>query len=118
MTRQPYAHEAVVLMDDDQDIRAVGGAVTVALCGHWEHEPPCPLAAHHTRAGRVGDEVRVRILFATESDREADVRQRIDAALRAGRLDGPDGTTSWRYARGAPAEIAPDEVDHAERLCR
>ena len=34
---------------------APGGAITVALCGSWDHEPPCPLAPHHTRAHRSGD---------------------------------------------------------------
>ena len=63
MTRVPFAHEAVVRMAADGDIRAPGAAITVALCGHWEHEPPCPLAEHLTTAERVGDELRLRIAF-------------------------------------------------------
>jgi hypothetical protein len=117
VTRRPYAHDAVVRMAPDADIRAVGAAVTVALCGHWEHPPPCPLAAHHTRADRVDDEVRVRILFATEPEREAEVRQRIAAALAGGHLDGPDGPTAWRLVHDGAGTIEPDEVDHAARLC-
>ena len=31
-------------MEPDADVRAPGAAVTVVLCGHWDHEPPCPLA--------------------------------------------------------------------------
>jgi hypothetical protein len=117
MTRRPYAHDAVVRMAPDADIRAVGAAVTVALCGHWEHPPPCPLAAHHTRADRVDDEVRVRILFATEPDREIEVRQRIAAALAGGHLDGPDGPTVWHLDHDGAGTIEPDEADHAARLC-
>jgi len=26
---------------------ALGGAITIALCGHWDHTPPCPLAPHY-----------------------------------------------------------------------
>ena len=44
MTRTAYAHDAVVILDPGGDSRAPGGAITVALCGHWDHEPPCPLA--------------------------------------------------------------------------
>jgi hypothetical protein len=116
MTRQPYAHDAVVRMAPDADIRAVGAAVTVALCGHWDHQPPCPLAAHHTRADRVDDEVRVRILFATEPDREAEVRDRIAAALAAGHLDGPDGPVAWRLDHAGASPVAPEEAEHAARI--
>jgi hypothetical protein len=56
--REVFAHEAVVAMGADEDVGAPGAAVTVALCGHWEHDPPCPLAAHHTAAERDGDVVR------------------------------------------------------------
>ena len=38
------------MMPAPADDGAPGAAVTVALCGHWEHPPPCPLAPHHTRA--------------------------------------------------------------------
>jgi hypothetical protein len=44
--REVFAHEAVVEMDGDSDASAPGGAITVALCGGWAHEPPCPLAPH------------------------------------------------------------------------
>jgi hypothetical protein len=69
--RQAFAQEAVLLMEPHADVRAPGAAVTVALCGHWEHEPPCPLAPHWVRSGENDDgELRVRILFAAEPDRE------------------------------------------------
>jgi hypothetical protein len=68
--RQPFAHEAVLTIDADGDVGAPGAAITVALCGHWDHEPPCPLAPHHTAAERVGDDVHMRTLFAVEPARE------------------------------------------------
>jgi len=37
--RQAFAHEAVLVTEPDADVRAPGAAVTVALCGHWDHEP-------------------------------------------------------------------------------
>lgn len=64
--RQAFAHDAVLSMERDADIRAPGGAITVALCGHWDHEAPCPLSPHHTSAIRDGSHVVLRTLFAVE----------------------------------------------------
>jgi hypothetical protein len=41
--RQTSAHQAVVEMDPQGDERALGGAITVELCGSLDHEPPCAL---------------------------------------------------------------------------
>jgi hypothetical protein len=115
--RQAFAHQAVLTMGPDADIRAPGAAVTVALCGHWEHEPPCPLAPHHSQAERVGSEVHLRTLFAAEPEMEAVVRQRIDLALSGGRLRDPDGVTAeWRLRSSQRSVIAPQETEHAQRL--
>ncbi|MET9735752.1 hypothetical protein ABZZ79_35545 [Streptomyces sp. NPDC006458] len=115
--RQAFVHDAVVLMAEDDDVRAPGAAVTVALCGHWEHEPPCPLAPHHTTAERDGDEVRLRILFAADPAAEAEVRRRIEEALSRARLDGPDGvTTRWEFRGARPGLVRDEEAEHARRL--
>ena len=91
--------------------------MTTALCGHWEHEPPCPLAPHHTNARRSERHVVLRILFAAEPDRVDDVRSRIDAALGSGHLRGPDGvTTHWALIRSGPGVVRPEERAHAGRL--
>ncbi|WP_189327871.1 hypothetical protein [Streptomyces flaveus] len=115
--RQAFAHEAVVVMEADGDVRALGAAVTVALCGQWEHEPPCPLAPHHTAAERSGAEIRLRVLFAADPATEADVRSRIEGALARAGLNGPDGvTTRWQFDRARPSPVREDEAEHAERL--
>jgi hypothetical protein len=112
-----FAHDAVLSIGPDEDIRAPGAAITVALCGHWEHEPPCPLAPHHTHAERDGDAARLRILFAAQPADEAEVRARIDAALGDGELAGADGAvTRWRLVRSAAGSVRDAERDHAERL--
>jgi hypothetical protein len=115
--RQAFAHDAVLMMDADADLRAPGGAVTAALCGHWDHQPPCPLAPHHSRVDRVGSEVRVRVLFAAEQDMETAVRQRIASALSSGHLQGPDGVISrWKLRWSQHSEVRGEEMDHAELL--
>src|SRR4051812_17138962 len=116
-SRLPYAHDAAVEMAPESDPRAVGAAITVALCGHWQHDPPCPLAPHHTDAVRAGDRVRLRVLFATEPEAEPEVRARIDAALASGRLRGPDAvTTRWELRYSMPSSVRPAETAHAARL--
>jgi hypothetical protein len=117
LMRMAFAHEAVLAMDPLADVRAPGAAVTVALCGQWDHSPPCPLASHHSSADRVGDEVRIRVLFAVESELEDTVRQCIDQALTGGQLDGPDGqATRWQLRSSRRSAIQNNETDQASRL--
>jgi hypothetical protein len=87
LTRVAYAHDAVVILDAGGDPRAPGGAITVALCGHWDNEPPCPLASRCTDATSGGDDmVELRVLFAAEPDDEPRVRALIGEAA------SPDGS--------------------------
>jgi hypothetical protein len=122
LVRQAFVHDAVVTMAPGGDLRAPGAAITVALCGHWEHEPPCPLAPHHTDARRsedhgAGDQVQLRVLFAAEPAAEAEVRSRIEAALAGSGLTGPDGVaTCWQLRSARPGLLRADEAAHAERL--
>jgi hypothetical protein len=116
---RPAVHRAVLALSPGADRAAPGGAVTVALCGSWEHPPPCPLAPHHTAAHRSGEEVRLRILFAAEPDDEQQVRAAIAEALARGAGDRPDGgRTTWRLVSAAASEVRPEEREHAVRLTR
>jgi hypothetical protein len=115
--RSAFAHEAEVVLAPGGDKRAPGAAITVALCGSWDHEPPCPLAPHHTQADRIGDAVRVRTVFAVEPGGEDAIRQRIEKALTGGTLQGPDDvTTHWDLRSSRPAAVSPDESELAARL--
>jgi hypothetical protein len=104
VARVDYAHDAVVVLDSGGDSRAPGAAITVALCGHWDHEPPCPLAPHHTEATSAGDDgtLWLRVSFEAEPDDEGRVRSLIDGELATGMLTGPDGqVTTWTVRAGA-----------------
>ena len=115
--RSAFAHDALVRMEAEADASAIGAAITVALCGHWVHEPPCPLAPHHTQAQQDGDKVHVRVLFATEPGREAEVRRRIERALALGPQAGERGAvTEWRLVSNGAGTLLPNESDHAQRL--
>jgi hypothetical protein len=117
--RRAFAHDAVLALEAGGDERVPGGAITVALCGSWSHEPPCPLAPHHTEATRDGDEVTLRILVAAAPDDEPRVRALVEEALARGEGEDPDGVpTSWRLLRSGPSPVRPEEQEHAGRLLR
>jgi hypothetical protein len=113
--REAFAHDAVLELTEGADDRAPGGAVTMALCGALDHEPPCPVAPHHTSVTGQGQRRRVRVLFATED--EPVVRRTIHAALGAGEFTGPDGVVNrWVLRSSTPGTVTDDERAHAARL--
>lgn len=116
--RQAFAHEAVLVMEPGADEAAPGAAVTVALCGHWDHEPPCPLSPHRVHVERADGELHVRVLFAAEPEAEGEVRRRIELAL-SGRWPFPEGfRTPWQLRQNQPTDVSPGEAGPAARLVR
>ena len=107
--RTTGVHRAVLALSPGADRAAPGAAVTVELCGHWEHEPPCPLAPHHTAVDGADDALQVRVVFAAAPDDEAEVRRRIDAALAG-------GEPHWRLLDSGAAVLGDDERELADRL--
>ena len=80
----------------------------MALCGSLVHEPPCPVAAHHTTVEVEGTRLRVRVLFAAEATDEAAVRALVEGALAGGEWTYPDGVVSpGPWSRLAPTRCAP-----------
>jgi hypothetical protein len=75
------------MLRDGLDPAAAGAAVTVELCGHWEHEGPCRWP-HNSAIETERDPARFRTLFVAD-EREAELeRDRIETALR--------GDHGWR----------------------
>jgi hypothetical protein len=115
--RSPYAHEALVELTDGVDEGAPGAAVTVALCGSWQHDGPCPLAPHHTSTRRGPEGLLVRVLFATEPAREPDARRLIAGALAAGQVVPASAVgTRWRLVSQRRCDPSEGERQHAARL--
>jgi hypothetical protein len=117
--REAFAHDAVLVLEDGGDERAPGGAITLALCGSWSHEPPCPLAPHHTRVHRAGGELTLRLLFAAERADLSRVRALVDGVLARGWGDSPEGSrTTWELLESGPSSVRGEENAHAQRLVR
>lgn len=111
-----YLHQAMVTLGSGGDPAALGGAVTVGLCGHWEHDGPCALP-HHSSSEPVGDHTRLRTVFCADTADEPEVRRRIDAALAPGSKAGPDGaTTCWTVLSSGPGQLRDEERMLGERL--
>ena len=105
MKTQVYVHEAEIVVPEGTDPAAVGAAVTVALCGHWEHEGPCQWP-HNNHI----HETRFRTIFIATADDELEVRRRIRLALH--------GQSGWLIKSDNARSVHPDEEELAVRLAR
>lgn len=90
------------------DPRAPGAAVTVALCGSWDHEGPCRWP-HHSAIDDAKDPARLRTVFAVVPDEEREVLERIVAAL--------ESDPGWTVVGVRDADLSEDETELGRRLC-
>ena len=104
--REGFAHDATVVVAPDGDPDAVGAAITIALCGHWEHDPPCRWPHVTEVVARTDETVTIRTLFACEPGEAVAVRARISAALETG---------DWVVRDQGPAPVPADRADWAAR---
>ena len=73
------------------DSRAPGGAVTVALCGHWDHEGDCRWPHLSTILEGSDGTYRLTVEFDAPDSEVDEVDAKIRAGLATGYLLGPDG---------------------------
>jgi hypothetical protein len=102
-----FVVEAELVLGHGFDPAAVGAAVTVELCGHWEHDGPCRWP-HNSAIEAERDPARFRTLFVADR-REAElVRERVETVLR--------GESGWRLVSVRSRPVADDECALAEGL--
>jgi hypothetical protein len=112
--REAFAHEAVLGMELGRP-PGCGSSDHRGAVRALKHEPSCPVAPHHSRADRIGDDVRVRTLFATKPERVHAVRELIDRALSGGQLHGPDGArTRWQLRSSQQGIVSAEEKPRPE----
>jgi len=102
-----YVAEAELALSAEADPAAVGAAVTVELCGHWEHEGPCHWPHNNAIRSHPGHAIFRTLFVADPSDAEI-IRERIEAAL--GRCD------AWRVMSVRARPVEQHEQTLAERL--
>lgn len=102
-------HQAELLLGEDTDPATPGAAVTVALCGHWEHEGPCRWPHNNAiDAGRVP--ARFRTLFVANAVEEQAIRELIVGALTGG--------AGWSVSSNGARAVDATERGLARRLSR
>ena len=91
-----YRITAEVVFDAGADTRAIGGAVTVALCGHWEHEGECRWP-HYNHLEHHAETQQLTVEFTCPENDLDEVVGRIRQAVANGVQCGPDGREHhWR----------------------
>src|ERR1700730_9233937 len=107
MHRDVIAIDAELALLPDVDPRAAGGEVTVALCGHWDHDGPCRWP-HNSRIVADIRQARLRSVILVPGEDREEVVRRVEVALR--------GDERWTVERIATGAINDDEQDLAQRL--
>ena len=89
-----------IRFEPGSDERAPGGAVTVALCGHWDHDGPCRWPHFSSIIPEIGGHHRLVVEFDAQEHEIETVRAKIDAAVMHGQLTGTDGVVAvWAIDR-------------------
>jgi hypothetical protein len=101
---EAFVVEAALALDPSCDPRAPGGAVTVELCGHWDHDGPCRWP--HNSA--LDDTGTFRTLYVASSSEAPTVASRIEHALRAG--------PHWQVNRITERAVGEEERELASCL--
>jgi hypothetical protein len=114
--RDCFVHEATLAVAGEFDERGPGGAVTTALCGSLDHDPPCPLAPHQTSTRVDGAQAVVRVVFACLPTDERMVRERIDSVLAMGEFRHENAIALWTLVATTPSQLDPEERALGERL--
>ena len=107
--RGPYVHEATLRLATGLDPAAVGAAVTVELCGDWEHEGGCRWP-HNNEIEVEGDgrTASFRTLFISAPVEADELHERIAKALRA--------SPEWVVTQSGPRALTSGEMELAARL--
>ena len=111
MTDQPLQHryQCILRLEPDADIRAPGGAITVALCGHWEHEGACRWPHFSSIEVIEGQYYTLIVEFDANEAEYSHVIKTISSALNKGWLVGPDQTRSvWTVDRSWHSHVSFD----------
>ena len=109
MSSEALAIDADLALPEGTDTRAPGGGVTVALCGHWEHEGACRWP-HNSRIDAETSPARLRTVVVVAPEERDEVVSKVEARLRA--------DERWSVTGFSTGDINDDERELAERLAR
>jgi hypothetical protein len=107
--RSPFVHEVLLDLAEGTDLAAPGAAVTVELCGHWEHDGGCRWP-HNNETRSEGESATFRTIFVAPLAEEREVRERIELALRS--------ATGWSVTASGARALRENEWVVAARLAK
>ena len=107
MDRRSCVHEATLSLRPGVDRGAPGAAITLALCGHWEHPPPCRWP-HNSQLVDVSGVFSLRTMFVCTAEDEPAIRLEIEAALRS--------SSDWTVLDSGPGTLSVADSALAARL--
>lgn len=115
---QPLVQTATIHLPEGGDPAAPGAAVTVALCGHWEHDRSCRWPHHTSRrhATWAADRLEVRVVVVAPVAEVSVVRAAVVSALSDGVLASESGTATWALLETAAGVLTDEEQALAHRL--
>ncbi|MEC8050044.1 MAG: hypothetical protein VX210_04555 [Myxococcota bacterium] len=91
-----YQRTFVLSLSGARDPRAPGGAVTVALCGHWDHHGTCRWPHLSTIEESPEGTHLLTVHFDAPDEEVEEVLRKIHAGIETNCLRGPDGReTTW-----------------------
>jgi hypothetical protein len=105
--RTAHVHAASIRLVEGTNPAQVGAAVTVELCGHWEHEGPCRWP-HNNAIEDVAPVAAFRTVFVAAEGDVAAVHARIDRALRS--------SSEWTVLASGPRALTSDEETLGAKL--
>jgi hypothetical protein len=108
-TRHPLAVDVELALNPGEDSRAPGAEVTVALCGHWQHDGPCRWP-HNSRIDTGTGAARLRTVVVVPDNERTEIIGLIESALRA--------DDRWSVVAFATGPITDEEAPLAERLAQ
>jgi hypothetical protein len=104
VSAEAFVIEILLAVDPACDRRAPGGAVTVELCGHWDHEGPCRWP--HNSA--LNDTGTFRTVFVADPREAPTIAHRIEHALRS--------STDWDVTHVTERAVNDHERELAANL--
>ena len=114
--KRSFVQCAELLLEPGADPAAPGGAVTIALCGSWDHAGACRWP-HQTFAAWDEQRGSVRVVFVADEEDENHVRALIDRALASGECVGPDGKLNrWEATEHSAGVLSESEEALGARI--
>jgi hypothetical protein len=100
VARSAHVYAASIRLGEGTNPAEVGAAVTVELCGHWDHEGPCRWP-HNNAIEDAAPVAAFRTVFVAPDDEIDEVRARIDRALRS--------SAEWTVLESGPRALTAEE---------